>query len=183
VGYLGRFVAEKGVGLLTAALDGVKTPWRALFVGGGPLEAELRAWAGRFPDGRVRIVNSVPHDTVPQYVASMDILAAPSQTTPRWKEQLGRMLIEAMACGVAVVGSDSGEIPHVIGEAGEIVAEADVAGWTRTLGALIEDPGRRRKLAEAGRDRAVTRFAWPIIGEKHLEFFEEILVGRAKKSS
>jgi glycosyltransferase involved in cell wall biosynthesis len=183
VGYLGRFVAEKGIGLLTSALDAVKPSWRALFVGGGPLDSELRTWAARFPNGQVQIVNGVPHDAVPHYLSAMDVLAAPSQTTPRWKEQLGRMLIEAMACGVAVVGSDSGEIPHVIGEAGEIVAEADVAGWTGTLGALIEDPGRRRRLAEAGRDRATTQFAWPIIGEKHLEFFEEVLAGGAKETS
>src|SRR5207248_1440776 len=64
VGYLGRFVPEKGVRLLADVLGGLATPWRALVVGGGPLEAELRAWADRFPD-RVRVVTGVPHDRVP----------------------------------------------------------------------------------------------------------------------
>ena len=45
----------------------------------------------------------------------------PSLTRPNWKEQFGRVLVEAMACGVPVVGSDSGEIPRVIGEAGLVV--------------------------------------------------------------
>ena len=118
VGFLGRFAPEKGVWVLTAALDELRTPWRALFVGGGKLEGEIRAWADKYPDDRVRVVTGVPHDAVPPYLNAMDILAAPSQTTPQWREQLGRMLIEAMACGVAVVGSGSGEIPYVIGDAG-----------------------------------------------------------------
>jgi glycosyltransferase involved in cell wall biosynthesis len=175
VGYLGRFVLEKGLRLLTAALDDLRTPWRALFLGGGKLEGELRGWAARYSDGRVRILTKVPHDRVAPFVSAMDVLAAPSQTTPRWKEQFGRMLIEGMACGVPVVGSDSGEIPYVIGDAGEIVHESDVKRWTETLGALLENSGRREELGKAGRERAETLFSWPIVGRKHLEFFEGIL--------
>src|SRR5262249_46578700 len=103
VGFLGRFVPEKGLHVLTSALDAVKTPWRALFVGGGKLEGELRDWAAKYADDRVRVVTGVPHDAVPPYLCAMDMLVAPSQTTRRWREQLGRMLIEAMACGVPVI--------------------------------------------------------------------------------
>jgi glycosyltransferase involved in cell wall biosynthesis len=112
---------------------------------------------------------------VAQYINAMDIVAAPSQTTKSWKEQFGRMLIEAMACGVNVVGSDSGEIPFVIGDAGEVVAEADVPAWTRTLGALIESPARRNELASRGRERAEKSYAWPIVAQRHLDFFESLL--------
>ena len=183
VGYLGRFVLEKGLRVLTAALDDLRTPWRALFLGGGRMEGELRAWAGRYSDGRVQILTKVPHDRVAPFVSAMDVLAAPSQTTPRWKEQFGRMLIEGMACGVPVVGSDSGEIPYVIGDAGEIVHEADVKRWTETLGALLENSGRRVELGEDGRERAETQFSWPVVGRKHLEFFEIILGDMGTKSS
>ena len=178
VGYLGRFSAEKGLHVLTAALDALKTTWRALFVGGGKLEGELRTWAARYPDGRVRVCSDVTHDRVPPYLCAMDVLAAPSQTTRRWKEQFGRMLIEGMACGVAVVGSDSGEIPFVIGDAGEVVAESDVPGWTRTLGVLLENPARREELAVRGRERAETSYAWPVVAGKHLDFFESLLAVR-----
>lgn len=181
VGYLGRFVPEKGLNVLTAALDALHTPWRALFLGGGKLEGELRAWAARYTDGRVRVLTDVSHDRVAPFVSAMDILAAPSQTTHRWKEQFGRMLIEGMACGVAVVGSDSGEIPHVIGDTGAVVPETDISAWTRTLGSLLENPGRRLELGAAGRDRAETRFAWPIVGRKHLEFFEEVIANKGNK--
>jgi glycosyltransferase involved in cell wall biosynthesis len=178
VGYLGRFVPEKGVRLLAEVLAAVPTPWRALFVGGGPLEGELRAWGERFP-GRVRVVTGVPHAAVPAHVNAMDVLAAPSQTIPRWKEQLGRMLLEAFACGVPVVGSDSGEIPHVIADAGRVVGEADRARWAAALAELLDSPARRADLAARGRARAEAAFAWPVVARRHLDFFDELLAGRA----
>ena len=183
VGYLGRFVPEKGLSLLMAALDALQTPWRAIFLGGGSLEAELQGWASKYTDERVRILTDIPHDRVAPYVCAMDILAAPSQTTRSWKEQFGRMLIEAMACGVSVVGSDSGEIPYVIGDAGEVVGETDLPGWARTLGTLLESPARCAELSALGRERAERAYAWPIVGRKHLEFFESLLEKPADRAS
>ena len=176
VGYLGRFIPAKGLHDLTAALDTLRTPWRAIFVGGGPMEAELRAWAVRHPDA-ARVVTGVPHDAVPAYLNAMDILAAPSRTTPAWKEQLGRMLIEAMACGVAVAGSNSGEIPFVIGDAGLVLPESDPAAWSAGLASLVDDPLRRADLATAGLDRAHVAFAWPVVARQHLDFFDQLLGG------
>jgi glycosyltransferase involved in cell wall biosynthesis len=174
VGFLGRFIEAKGVGLLMRTLESTRSPWRALFVGGGPMEAALRRWAAGHTD-RVRIVGGVAHDAVPAYLNAMDLLAAPSQTTPRWREQFGRMLIEAFACGVPVIGSDSGEIPYVIADAGVIVGERDEAGWRRALGELLESPARRAELAARGRERAHTLYAWPVVARRHLDFFAELL--------
>ncbi|WP_338870459.1 glycosyltransferase family 4 protein [Myxococcus stipitatus] len=177
IGYLGRFVSEKGLPLLMEALGQLQTPWRALFAGGGPMEPELRAWAARHAD-RVRILTGVPHDRVPRVLNAMDVLCAPSQTTPRWKEQFGRMLSEAFACGVPVLGSDSGEIPHTMGDAGIVLPEADTAAWTRALADLLESPERRRQLATRSRERAVMRFSWPVIARAHLDFFDTLLARR-----
>ncbi|HEY0022413.1 MAG TPA: glycosyltransferase [Longimicrobium sp.] len=174
IGFLGRFVAEKGLRTLMAALDAVREPWRALIVGGGEMEGELRAWAaGR--GNAVRIVTGVPHREVPSYLNAIDVLCAPSQTTPRWKEQLGRMLIEAMACGVAVIGSDSGEIPHVVGDSGMIVPEAEEAAWARAIDRLLADSEHRRALAEAGLRRVGAHFALPVVARGHLDFFRSLL--------
>jgi len=180
VGFLGRFVPEKGVGLLTAILDNVKSPWRALLVGGGAMEPELRRWARAYPD-RVRIVTGVRHDRVPAYLNAMDLLCAPSQTTRRWREQFGRMLIEAFACGVPIVASDSGEIPHVVGEAGVIVAEGDRNGWAAAIGELLENPARRAELAKLGLERA-PEFSWPMVARRHVEFFNQILDGGSHRA-
>jgi glycosyltransferase involved in cell wall biosynthesis len=173
VGYLGRFVEQKGLTVLTDALERLPGPWRALFVGGGPLEAGLRGFAGRHGD-RVRIETGVAHADVPRWLNAMSVLCAPSLTTARWREQFGRMLIEAMACGVPVIGSDSGEIPHVIGDAGVVVREGDAAELAAHLQRLREDDGTRSRFARAGRDRACARFAWPVVARAHLDLFESL---------
>jgi glycosyltransferase involved in cell wall biosynthesis len=174
VGYLGRFVSAKGVQVLTGVLDRLPQPWNALLVGSGPLQEALARWAA--PHGaRVRIVTGVRHDEVPAYLNAMDVLCAPSRTTAGWREQFGRVLIEAFACGVAVVGSDSGEVPHVIGDAGVVVGEADGAGWQASLARLLDDPGLRREYAERGRARAHATYAWRVVARRHLEFFDELM--------
>jgi len=166
-------VPEKGLRVLTAALDRLKSPWRALLVGAGPLEGELRAWAARRPDA-VRLATDVNHAGVPAHLAAMDVMACPSQTTRTWKEQFGRMVIEAFAAGVPVVGSDSGEIPHVLGTAGVVVPEADTAAWVEQLDALLADPDRRRALAAVGRARALGEFAWPVVARQYCYFFDRV---------
>jgi glycosyltransferase involved in cell wall biosynthesis len=176
VGYLGRFVAEKGLTLLQRTLDEVRSPWRALFVGAGPLEASLRQWAGRHGD-RVRICNAVVHDQVPAYLNAMDIMCAPSQTTPGWKEQFGRMLVEAFASGVAVIGSDSGEIPYVVRDTGLVVPEKDEEGWCRAIAELVDDRAKRDEFSARGLARASDEFAWPIVARRYLDFFEPIASG------
>jgi len=173
VGYLGRFVPEKGLGTLMRALDACTQPWRALFVGGGRMEADLRAWAGRYGD-RVRIATGVGHEQVPEYLNAMHLLCAPSRMTPAWREQLGRMLTEAMACGVPVLGGASGEIPFVIADAGVILPEDDVAAWTRGIDALLADPARRAALATRGLARAEAEFALEVVARRHLAFFGEL---------
>ena len=174
VGFLGRFEAEKGIDLLCRALEGLSTPWHALFVGGGSMEPSLRSFESRHPS-RVRVITGVAHGDVPRWLNAMTLLCAPSRTTRRWKEQFGRMLIEAMACGVPVAGSDSGEIPHVIGDAGIVLPEADAGAWTGAIGRLLEDASVRRDYAARGLSRARERFAWPAIARAHLAWFEELL--------
>jgi len=174
VGFLGRFVPQKGIDLLCRALDQLAPgSWRMLWVGGGPMEGSLRAWAGRHGD-RVRVVTGVGHDAVNGYLNAMDLLAAPSQTTPRWKEQFGRMLLEAMATGLPVVASDSGEIPHVVADAGRIVPEADEAAWVSTLQTLLDSPALRRELGDRGRARVRDVYDWAIVARDYLDFFHQL---------
>jgi glycosyltransferase involved in cell wall biosynthesis len=174
VGFVGRFVHEKGCRIFTDVLDRLQMPWRALLVGAGPLESELRAWSARHP-GRVRMETSIAHADVPAYVNAMDVLCAPSQTTARWREQFGRMLIEAFACGVPVVASDSGEIPHVVAGAGLVVPESNVDAWVDAVSRVVGNPELRADLGHRGRARAESVFAWPVIARQHLDFFEDIV--------
>ena len=176
VGFLGRFVEEKGLRLLTRTLDSVPS-WRALLIGGGPLEAHLRRWADCYGE-RVKIITGVEHAEVPNYLNAMDVLCAPSQTTAAWREQFGRMLIEAFACGIPVIASDSGEIPHVVGDAALVVGEKDESGWRTALGSMINNAALRAEFGVRGLERAKSTYAWPIVAQRHLAFFDELLEAR-----
>ena len=178
VGYVGRFVPEKGLDLLMEVLDQIQTPWRALLIGAGPMEQELREWGSRY-DGRVKVMTGIPHGEVSNYLNAMDVLCAPSQTTVRWREQFGRMLIEAFACGIPVLASDSGEIPYVVKNAAIVVGEKDVDRWTEELGKLLENPPMRSMLSALGLERARSEYGWPHIARKHIEFFDELIESRS----
>jgi glycosyltransferase involved in cell wall biosynthesis len=174
VGYLGRFVKQKGIETVTDVVVGCHPEWRALFVGGGDLESSLRSFARRHA-GRVHVQTGIAHGDVPAWLNTMSVLCAPSRTTRRWREQFGRMLIEAMACGVPVIASDSGEMPYVIGDAGTIAAEADDSAWRRAIEQLAVDEGARQTSAARGLARVHERYAWPLVARRHLAFFDEVL--------
>jgi glycosyltransferase involved in cell wall biosynthesis len=176
VGFAGRFVPEKGLDVLAAALRRMEIPWRALFVGGGPRLAQVQALSAAFPR-RVSIARGVTHAEMPAFYNAMDVLCAPSQTTVRWREQFGRMLIEAMACGVPILASRSGEIPHVVADAAMLLPEDDVEAWASTLTRVLQDAAARRALADRGLRRARTEFAWPTVARRHLDFFDELTTG------
>jgi glycosyltransferase involved in cell wall biosynthesis len=177
VGFIGRLVPEKGIELLMTVLDRMTTPWRTLVVGSGPLLPMVSAW-GRRHGERVRVVATARHDEVPAYLNAMDVLCAPSRTTRRWREQFGRMLIEAFASGVAVIASTSGEMPYVVADAGLLVAEDDLPGWSRAIEMLTTDRMRRCELARRGRERAESVYSWPVVARQHLEFFELVMTSR-----
>ncbi len=159
VGYVGRLVRQKGLLVLLEAVARLQDHVRLLVVGSGPLKGELiRQAAGLRLSGRFELCDGVRHVDVPQYLNRMSVLVLPSLTTSTWKEQFGHVLIEAMACGVPVIGSDSGAIPEVIGDAGLVVREGDVAELTSTLRRLLSDPGLREELSARGRARVLWQY-------------------------
>lgn len=177
IGYLGKLTLEKGLPLMMQICDRLAsdgTNWRVLIAGKGPLLGELEQWGKQYPD-RVRIFTDVTHADVPNYLNAMDLLLAPSQTRPNWCEQLGRMIIEAMACGIPVIASNSGEIPFVVGDAGIVVPEDDLEAWVAAIQRAIESPTLRADLAAAGLDRVRTQFTWNTVARQKLDFFESLL--------
>jgi L-malate glycosyltransferase len=185
VGFVGRFVEEKGLLTLLSALSGLHDrPWKWLLLGRGPLQSVLMETAAeKGLKDRLILVESVPHDEVPRYINLMSTLVLPSETTYKfktltaagWKEQFGHVLIEAMACGVPVIGSNSGEIPHVIGEAGLVFPEGDAQALQNCLVQLMEDGEKRQKLAELGYQRAMTHYTNKALAKQLLDFYKEII--------
>ncbi|NIP58378.1 MAG: glycosyltransferase [Gemmatimonadetes bacterium] len=178
VGFAGRLVPEKGVEALLDAASATEGT-TVVFIGEGPLREALESRARSGKDGvRARFVGRVPSPAIPRWLNGLDALVLPSRDAPRWSEQFGRVLVEAMACGVPVVGTDSGEIPRVIGDAGVVVAGAGARALAGALRSLRDDPGRRRALGEAGRRRALERFTNDRIARKTAAFYAELLTER-----
>ncbi|MDQ1431287.1 MAG: hypothetical protein QOF40_1889 [Actinomycetota bacterium] len=161
VGYVGRLVPEKGVDGLLRAFAGAQLPddARLVVAGDGPGRAALEAQART--EGladRTEFRGWAPSGDMPARLRALDVLVLPSRTRPNWKEQFGRVLVEAMASGVAVVGSDSGEIPHVIGNAGIVVPEGDERALGAALERLASDPDLVATLGRRGRARVTQEF-------------------------
>ena len=182
IGYVGRMLPGKGLNILATAVSRLaSTNWKLLVVGDGPertpFEQQLRDL--RLTD-RVEFIGAVNYDEVPAIFQKIDLLVMPTQTTSRIREQFGRVLVEAMASGVPVIGSTSGAIPEVIGAAGLVVPEGDGVALAEALDRLLSDPALRRKLAGAGRERVELNYSWRRVSEKTYEFYRRILRMRSE---
>ena len=172
VGYLGRLVPEKGVLDLLEAVAGLPSEIRLRLVGDGSQRPAIeRRIAQLGLQARVALLPAVGSTMVPDAMRALDALVLPSRTTPSWKEQFGRVLIEAMSCGVPVVGSSSGEIPHVIGDAGLVFPEGDVAALRAQLARLAADPALRTQLALLGRERVLAHYTQAAIARRHVAVY------------
>lgn len=173
VGFFGRLVPEKGVDVLLDALGQLGGEWRALIVGGGPEAERLQAQAAAHGD-RIMFRAQVPSTEMPALYPQVDVLVLPSLTRPNWKEQFGRVLVEAMACGVPVIGSDSGAIPDVIGDAGLITPEGDAAALAEALRRVRDEATLRAELAAYGRQRVLERFTHAQVAADTVEVYREM---------
>jgi L-malate glycosyltransferase len=181
IGCAGRLVPEKGLRTLSDALQTLRhLPWRLLVVGDGPMKEEIRdRWPQAFGD-RVRCMDAVPHEAMPDILKCLDIFVLPSYGTPQWVEQFGLTLAQAMMAGVACVGSSSGAIPDVLAMTGEVFAERDPAALASALERLIRDPARRRHCASAGRAVALARYTNEAVAGIYLSAFRELRVARQR---
>lgn len=176
VGYTGRLVYEKGLGTLLVAIAELGAGCELQLIGGGPDRAALEAQARALGvEGRVHFMPPVPPAQVAQHLCQLDVFVLPSITTRVWKEQFGRALTEAMACGVPVVGSSSGAIPEVIGAAGLIVPEGDPLALANCLRRLQESPELRRDLAAKGEARVREFYTQAVIARETVDVYRRLL--------
>ncbi len=171
VGYAGRLAAHKGVDVLVRAV--LADPGLTLRIAGaGPQKAELQATASA-SSGRIELVGSLDGAALVEFYRSLDVLAVPSLDTPGWREQFGRVAVEAMACGVPVVASDSGALPDVVGDAGLLVPPGDAHALGVALRRVVDDPRFARTLRERGL-RVAESCAWPEVARRYHELYERV---------
>jgi glycosyltransferase involved in cell wall biosynthesis len=180
IGYLGRLVPEKGVDSLlraaaTLSIERNSLDFKLLIVGSGVDEARLRSLAAELGLGpNIVFTGAVAHTEAWRYMQCMDILAVPSRSTPTWKEQFGRVLIESMACGIPVVGSDSGAIPSVINDTsgGLIFPEDDIDAFAAQLRLLLSDDNLRKNIGQKGLTSVRERYTYDAVAKQLVDIFK-----------
>jgi glycosyltransferase involved in cell wall biosynthesis len=179
IGYAGGLLPEKGVDLLLRACAGLHGPWQLHLAGSGAEEQSLRKLAQALGiAGQVCWHGPVASTAMPAFYQQLEIFVLPSRTTTTWKEQFGRVLVEAMACEVPVIGSDCGEIPQVIGETGLIFGEEDVVMLQRHLQRLLDGRQERASLGQAGRRRVLAHYTMSTVAEQTVAVYKRLLAGR-----
>ncbi len=179
-GYVGRLVEEKGLADMVAALPFCPPEVNLVFAGSGPFQPTLQRQADTLGvAGRVKFLAARPQDELPQVMNALDVLVLPSRTTPRWKEQFGRVIIEAQACGIPVIGSNSGAIPGVVGKGGLIFPEGDVPSLASVFSTLHSDPQGTRELGRIGRCQVEENYTWARVAEQMWEIYGRTLAETA----
>ena len=178
IGYAGRLVPEKGVDLLLEAVSRLDGVWRLTIVGSGPERQRLKTLAHHLGVAdRVSFEGQLPSLRMAAYYGELDALVVPSRSQPNWIEQFGRVLVEAMASGIAVVGSDCGEIPRVVENAGLIFPEGNIEALHGCLAQLMRRPDLRTDLAHRGRERVWAHYTQAQIATQTVAVYQEMMTG------
>ncbi len=178
IGYVGRLVEEKGIHLLLQAAAQLQGDWRLRLIGSGPYKSELISLAERLNIAdRIDWIEWVASTDMPNQYHLLDVLVIPSLTRPNWKEQFGRVITEAMSSGIPVIGSNSGAIPDIIGEAGLIFPEGSIEALRDVLDNLRCNPEWRVRYANAGRARVLSHFTHEQVAVATVRVYEEMNAG------
>ena len=141
LGYVGRVLEKKGLFTILEAMHKCEAEVYFVVVGQGADKDRLRERARELGlEKYVRFLGGQPASVVARLFNAFDALALMSLTTYSWKEQFGRVIMEAQACGTPVIGSTSGAIPDVIGAGGWIVEEGNADQLAQLLDQIAREP-------------------------------------------
>jgi len=178
IGYAGRIVEQKGLHTFLDALAQRRhLSWHFVLIGDGDYVEPLQAQAQRLNiQDRVSFLGYIDHSDIPPYLSSLDFVVLPSETQPNWKEQFGRIIVEALAAGTPVLGSDSGEIPHLIERTGGGLTfeEGNASACARQLATLVRNGDLRDRLARQGQQYVTTNYTHQKLAHSFVETIEAV---------
>ncbi len=165
-----RLIERKGQHHLLRAFAQLRAanhePMALIFVGTGDAEPQLRELAASLQvTEAVTFKGFVPREHMPRVYHDADVFVLPSQ-----HEGMSIALLEAMACGLPVVVTDTGGTAELVtqGRNGDIVPWADVPALTAALQRLLKDRDACKRMGQEGRTRAQA-FGWPALSTRYLE--------------
>jgi glycosyltransferase involved in cell wall biosynthesis len=187
--YTGRLLRGKGLEHLLDAIESLERPgMRLAIVGSGEgqtlsVEAALRARVAASERLRTRTTFVGRTDSIESYLQAADLFVFPTLD-----ESFGISLVEAQACGLPAVASNTGGIPDIIaggadpndpGATGILVPPGDARALAAGLDALAADPSRRERLGLAARARVLERFDF----ETTVDRYEALFVALSRERS
>jgi glycosyltransferase involved in cell wall biosynthesis len=180
IGFAGRLVPEKGADVLLEAVGKMKSrAARVLIIGNGSERSRLEHRAGYLGiRDRITFRGVLASGDMPEALREMDVLVVPSRSRPNWKEQFGRVIIEAMACGVPVLGADSGEIPNVIGNRDLVFPEGDSTTLAKLLDVVTGDRRCRDDLGVLARQRVLDHYTQASVAWRYYDLYRSLLEGK-----
>ena len=149
-----RLVEEKGIGELVSAFGALRknnSKIKLVLVGDGPLKNKLLGLGGIE-------IKTIPYDKIQIEYQQADIFCLPSKTTKYWQEQFGMALVEAMACGLAIITTNTGAIGEVCANAAMYVKPDDVNDLQLSLDRLINDSKLRHALGRKSQALAIAKY-------------------------
>ena len=182
--FVGRLIDWKGITYLIRALPEILRRFptaKALIIGSGPQRSELIRMAGAIGvANHIIFIDEVPQADLLAFYSMADIFVLPSIVNENGEtEGLGVVLLEAMACGLPVIGSDVGGIPDIIknGETGLLVRQKDSQDLSKQIIRLLTDEGFRKKMVSNARNFIETQYSWEIVAQRFLEIYRGVLEG------
>jgi glycosyltransferase involved in cell wall biosynthesis len=182
---IGRLIEVKGLHILAQAADtilGAHPGAHIAIAGYGPMQRQIEEIIARSAAKRIHLAGTLDRGEVARLLADSDLFVNPGVIDSGGRaEGLGITTLEAMASGLAVVGSRVGGIPETIvdGVTGLLVPPADVPALAAAVARLLEDAELRRRMGAAGRAIVRQRFAWPVLAEQVAGVYREVLAARA----
>jgi len=161
--YVGRLAKVKGVTYLMDAFRRLREEGaeaQLAIVGDGPEREALEAQAAASGVGAdITFYGGVKNADLPPYLRAASVLALPSITSKLWVQQLSMTAWQAMACGVPVVATDTGQMHEFTPPGtGLLVPERDAGALADALRSLLENPHKRARMGEAALRYARERF-------------------------
>lgn len=177
LGYAGRLEPHKGIEDLVEAVVACRTATgldlKLEICGSGSLSGWLEDMAAA--NDWIAIRGLMPNGEVPNFLRGLDIFVLPPRTLPDHEEHDAHSLLEALACGLPCIATRSGINAEVLGDGtGVLVSPHRPDDLADAVGALVQDPSRRRELAAAARQRAIEDFDNHRLAERKARFFQEV---------
>jgi N-acetyl-alpha-D-glucosaminyl L-malate synthase BshA len=148
-----------------------------LMVGDGPERASAQALARRLGVAdKVRFLGR--QDNIEEFTGVADLYLLPSEL-----ESFGLSALEAMACGVPVIGSDAGGLPEVVahGETGYLLPVGDIEGMASRAIELLRDAAAHQRMSSAARRRVEEHFDAEQIVSQYEHVYERVLSGKGER--